>query len=98
MIVTDDDSFAAACRAFRNQGREGMAWLAHQRLGYNYRLSEINAALGVAQITRLEEILANRRRVAHLYVDRLMTNRYLILPTLAGRHAHELVRLRRSAQ
>ena len=50
MIVTDDDTFAATCRALRNQGREGMAWLAHQRLGYNYRLSEINAALGVAQM------------------------------------------------
>jgi perosamine synthetase len=82
MIVTDDDNFADACRALRNQGREGMAWLAHQRLGYNYRLSEISAALGAAQVERLEEILANRRRVAHLYMDRLMTNRYLILPTL----------------
>ena len=50
MIVTDDDTFAAVCRALRNQGREGMAWLAHQRLGYNYRLSEINAAIGVAQM------------------------------------------------
>src|SRR5688500_901694 len=49
MIVTDDDALAATCRALRNQGREGMAWLAHQRLGYNYRLSEINAALGLAQ-------------------------------------------------
>ena len=46
MIVTDDDSFAAACRALRNQGREGMAWLAHQRLGYNYRLSEIERRPG----------------------------------------------------
>jgi perosamine synthetase len=82
MIVTDDDTFAAACRALRNQGREGMAWLAHQRLGYNYRLSEINAALGVAQTERLDEILENRRRVAHRYMERLMTNRYLILPTL----------------
>jgi perosamine synthetase len=82
MIVTDDDSFAAACRALRNQGREGMSWLAHQRLGYNYRLSEINAAMGLAQMSRLEEILANRRRVAHQYINRLMTNRYLILPTL----------------
>src|SRR5205823_2872714 len=35
MIVTDDDTFAAACRSLRNQGREGVAWLAHQRLGYN---------------------------------------------------------------
>ncbi|HEX5242471.1 MAG TPA: DegT/DnrJ/EryC1/StrS family aminotransferase [Tepidisphaeraceae bacterium] len=82
MIVTDDDNFANACRAYRNQGREGMAWLAHQRLGYNYRLSEINAALGEAQCERLEEILANRRRVAALYINRLMTNRCLILPTL----------------
>jgi perosamine synthetase len=82
MIVTDDDRFAAVCRSLRNQGREGMNWLAHERLGYNYRLSEINAALGVAQIQRLDEILDNRRRVAHEYINRLMTNRYLILPTL----------------
>ncbi len=82
MIVTDDDTFAATCRALRNQGREGMAWLAHERLGYNYRLSEVSAAIGVAQCGRLDEILAARRRVAHLYMDRLMTNRFLILPTL----------------
>ena len=83
MIVTDDDTLAGICRSLRNQGREGMGWLAHQRLGYNYRLSEINAALGIAQVSRLEEILENRRRVAHAYISRLMTNRYLILPTIA---------------
>jgi perosamine synthetase len=82
MIVTDDDVFATVCRSLRNQGRDGMNWLAHQRLGYNYRLSEINAALGVAQMARLDEILQNRRRVAQDYMERLMTNRYLILPTL----------------
>ncbi len=82
MIVTDDDAFAATCRALRNQGREGMSWLAHQRLGYNYRLSEIAAALGVVQVQRLDEILEARRRVAHLYMDRLMTSKFLILPTL----------------
>ncbi len=82
MIVTDDDTFAAVCRSLRNQGRDGMNWLAHARLGYNYRLSEINAALGIAQMSRLDEILENRRRVAHHYMERLMTNRYLILPTL----------------
>jgi perosamine synthetase len=83
MIVTDDDAFAAACRSLRNQGRDGMAWLAHQRLGYNYRLSEIAAALGVSQCSRLDEILAQRRRVAHAYIDRLMTSRFLIMPTLS---------------
>src|SRR5205085_6896498 len=79
MIVTDDDEFAAVCRSLRNQGRDGMAWLAHQRLGYNYRMSELNAALGCAQLERLDEILGNRRRVASAYMERLMTNRYLIL-------------------
>ena len=82
MIVTDDQRLADTCRALRNQGRTGMAWLSHEILGYNYRLSEINAALGVAQMQRLDEILENRRRVAHRYMDRLMTNRCLILPTL----------------
>lgn len=82
MIVTDDDKFAATCRALRNQGREGMAWLAHQRLGYNFRLSEIHAALGAVQVARLPEILEKRRQVAHWYMDRLMTSKYLILPTL----------------
>jgi perosamine synthetase len=82
MIVTDDIRFADACRALRNQGREGMAWLAHQRLGYNYRLTEIAAAIGVVQCDRLEEILQNRRRVAALYIERLMTSRFVIVPTL----------------
>ncbi|HEY7088951.1 MAG TPA: DegT/DnrJ/EryC1/StrS family aminotransferase [Tepidisphaeraceae bacterium] len=82
MIVTDDDKFAEICRSLRNQGRDGMGWLAHQRLGYNYRLSELSSALGVAQCERLQEILDNRRRVAHEYMNRLMENRFLILPTL----------------
>ena len=86
MIVTDDDTFAATCRSLRNQGRDGMSWLAHQRLGFNYRLSEMNAALGCAQVDRLEEILDRRRRIAHGYIARLMTHRCLILPTLAGDH------------
>ena len=83
MICTDDDHFADACRALRNQGREGMSWLAHQRLGYNYRLSEMNAAMGAVQVDRLADILEARTRVARLYMDRLLDNRFLILPTLA---------------
>jgi len=82
MIVTDDERFANVCRAVRNQGREGMGWLSHERLGYNYRLSEINAAIGIAQMHRLHELLENRQRVANHYMDRLMTSRYLILPTI----------------
>jgi perosamine synthetase len=83
MIVTDDDAFAAVCRSLRNQGRDGMSWLAHQRLGFNYRLNEISAALGIAQMQRVDDILDKRRKVAHMYMERLMTSRFLILPTLS---------------
>jgi perosamine synthetase len=82
MIVTDDDNFAEMCRSLRNQGRAGMGWLAHQRMGFNYRLSEMNAALGCVQVDRLEEILDRRRIVAEMYMHRLMDNRFLIVPTL----------------
>lgn len=82
MVVTDDIRFAETCRTLRNQGREGMSWLAHQRLGYNYRLTEIAAAIGVVQCERLEEILDRRRQVALMYIERLMTSKFVTLPTL----------------
>jgi|ERR1043165_1733430 perosamine synthetase len=58
------------------------AWLRHVRLGYNYRMPELNAALGVAQMRRLDEIVAKRQKAADLYVRRLMSNPNLVLPTL----------------
>ena len=52
----------------RNQGRApDMGWLDHDRLGFNYRLSDIACALGVAQLERLDQMLADRARVAALY-------------------------------
>jgi len=68
MIVTDDQHFARLCRSMRNQGRgEDGAWLKHERLGYNYRLSDIHCAIGLAQIERLAEMLEKRERVARRY-------------------------------
>ncbi|NOS67634.1 MAG: DegT/DnrJ/EryC1/StrS family aminotransferase [Candidatus Peribacteraceae bacterium] len=68
MIVTDRDDIARAARMMRNQGRDpDAAWLDHQVLGYNYRLSDIHAALGVSQLKRLPEFMANRARVAGWY-------------------------------
>lgn len=68
VILTSDDRAARLCRSWRNQGRgETGAWLQHERLGYNYRLSDINCALGVAQLERLPEILARREKIARLY-------------------------------
>ena len=58
------------------------SWLLHERIGYNFRLSQINAALGVAQMQRFDEIIENRQRVAAAYNRRLMGNPHLILPTV----------------
>ncbi len=72
VIVTDRKDVAALCRSMRNQGRdEGAGWLQHARLGYNYRLSDISCALGLSQLSRIDEILAARRQVAAWYAEAL---------------------------
>jgi len=72
MIVTDDEGWDEVFRSLRNQGRDRAGtWLDHVRLGYNYRLDEMSAALGVAQMERLPELLAKRERVAQWYNERL---------------------------
>jgi perosamine synthetase len=58
------------------------SWLRHERLGYNFRMSEVNAALGVAQMRRLTEMIKQRQRVAGLYLQRLGGHRDLVLPTI----------------
>jgi perosamine synthetase len=72
MITTNDDRIAELCRSMRNQGRDtDGAWLRHVRLGYNYRLSELHAALGVAQLERIDSILSARSEVANRYTELL---------------------------
>ena len=72
VIVTNDAQAAALMRALRNQGRApGDTWLSHTYLGYNYRLDEMSAALGAAQMVRVDELLHKREQVAAWYGDRL---------------------------
>jgi len=86
IIVTDDGKIARLIRSMRNQGRdESMSWLKHNRLGYNYRLSDINCALGIAQLERIEEILAKRKKVAREYNACLSGIDEIVLPPLGGK-------------
>ena len=83
VIVTDDAALKQRFDSERNQGRApNMDWLDHDRLGYNYRLSDIHCALGIAQLERLRDLLAGRERVAELYRRHLgpLTDRGLELP------------------
>jgi perosamine synthetase len=81
MVVADDPALAETMRSLRNQGRDADGtWLRHVRLGYNYRLDEMSAALGVAQLERLQELQAGRARVAEAYESALGDRDWLRLP------------------
>jgi perosamine synthetase len=83
-IVTDDARIAELCRSMADQGRGAEeAWLHHVRLGYNYRLDEMSAALGLSQLARLREIVAARARVADLYLGALSDAEEIVLPKVA---------------
>ena len=81
MVVTDDAALAETMRSLRNQGRDSDGtWLRHVRLGYNYRLDELSAAVGVAQLERLQELRRGRARVAAAYANALGDRDWVTLP------------------
>jgi perosamine synthetase len=95
MVVTRDAQVARHIAALRNHGRYESSprepeispessdqWFEHAELGFNYRLSEMQCALGLAQLGRIEEILARREAIARRYCERLGGDSNLILPTL----------------
>ena len=83
MVVTQRPDLASRIRALRNQGRyDTDDWLQHAEVGYNYRLSEINCALGLAQLNRIDEILNRREQVAQIYQDSLTEIEGLVLPVM----------------
>ncbi len=72
IIVTNNSEIHTLARSLRNQGRDEMgSWLEHKRLGYNYRMDEMSAALGVSQLKKIETFLAKRENVAGAYTERL---------------------------
>jgi dTDP-4-amino-4,6-dideoxygalactose transaminase len=85
VIVTEDAKAADFMRALRNQGRApGDTWLAHTYLGYNYRITEISAALGRAQLGRLGELISKREQVAAWYSERLRNVELVEIPYVAA--------------
>ncbi len=97
-VLVRDRDLADRLRSLRNQGRATRApamccrrrsaillasWFEHAEIGYNYRLSELAAALGRAQLGRIDEILAMRRAVAERYQSLLETISALELPPVA---------------
>jgi perosamine synthetase len=71
MLLTDRQEWADLFRSLRNQGRGAGAWLHYERLGFNYRMDEMSAALGLSQFRRVDRLLARRKEVADRYTARL---------------------------
>lgn len=72
IIFTDDDELYGLLKSLSNQGRsDDGAWLVHSRLGFNYRMSDVHSAIGIAQLERLDDLLAGRARAAAWYQERV---------------------------
>jgi dTDP-4-amino-4,6-dideoxygalactose transaminase len=81
IVTSSDPAVKERIDSERNQGRSpDMGWLDHDRLGFNYRLSDLGCALGLAQLERLDSLLAGRARAAALYREALAGIEGLSLP------------------
>jgi perosamine synthetase len=85
ILVTDNEELARLARSMRSQGRgESGEWLDHERLGYNFRMDELSAALGCSQMERIEEILDKRAKVAGMYGEKLAEVEEVQVPFIAS--------------
>ena len=71
LVLTNDDLLAERCRALRNLGLQSRKRYVHDELGWNFRLSNLQAAVGLAQLERLDEFVARKRRMGYLYTELL---------------------------
>ena len=84
IITTNDAGLAEVCRSLRNQGRSPEDGYVFERLGYNYRLTDIQAAIGRVQLRRIDEMLEKRRQAADWYFESLGPIEDVVLPPRAG--------------
>ena len=89
MVLTDDPALAARCRSLRNLCFQKKRFV-HEELGWNFRMSNIQAALGVAQLERLEEFVERKRRMGRRYNELLAEVPRLQLPVAKTRYAENI--------
>ncbi len=80
MILTDDDQLAERCRSLRNLCFQAKKRFVHEELGWNFRMSNLQAALGVAQLERLDDFVRRKHRMGYLYTELLTGIKGIELP------------------
>jgi perosamine synthetase len=87
MILTDDDALAERCRSIRNLCFLPRQRFVHEELGWNFRMTNLQAALGVAQLERLDEFIGRKRRMGRLYTGHLSSLSGIQLPAASTEYA-----------
>lgn len=90
MIVTDDDALAERCRGLRNLAFKPNDRFIHDELGWNYRLTNMQAALGVAQLERADDAVLKKRKIGRYYQDAFSDLACIRLPTLEMPYAKNI--------
>lgn len=90
MVVTDDSELAERCRSLRNLAFQPGRRFVHEELGWNYRLSNLQAAVGVAQLERLDQILTRKREIGQLYTNLLQDISEIVLPLARTEYAESV--------
>lgn len=90
MVLTDDAALAERCRALRNLCFDKERRYIHHELGWNFRMSNLQAAVGVAQLERLDDTLAKKRQIGRWYRDRLAGHPRLLLPVERTAYAENI--------
>ena len=90
MVVTDDDRIADRCRRFRNLCFEPQRRFVHHELGWNYRMTNMQAAIGVAQLEKLDQHLVRKRAIGKLYREQLSELAGIQLPLASTPYAENI--------
>jgi len=90
MIVTDDEALAERCRSLRNLCFQAHKRFVHEELGFNFRMTNLQAALGLAQLKRLEEFVERKRRMGAKYTELLEDVPGLQLPMAQTDYAQNI--------
>jgi perosamine synthetase len=85
VLVTSDEELAQHARRLRNQGRDPeLDWLEHVEVGFSYRISDINCALGLSQLQRIENVIERRQKLAEIYDRELARSVDIYRPPLTN--------------
>lgn len=90
MIVTDDDMLAERCRSLRNLCFQNKKRFVHEELGFNFRMTNLQAALGLAQLERLDQFVEVKRRMGQRYTELFAGTKGVQLPMQSTEYADNI--------